>query len=244
MRLFRIFGFALTGMVLLSIAVSCSEEKSPTDINTHPQGWNDVNSTVFHGKKVAANNGIDNCMTCHGETLDDGGESGVACTDCHNTSQVERVLQHDVRVQGIGWEIESCTYCHGNNYTGNEQTGDCTNCHTNDGGPEACNTCHGDFAASDPLTPADIAPPADLYGETRPFSIGVGLHQFHLDNGLSCIGCHTQEVQNFDDHSHIDGDGIADVNSTFIKSWDREGATCTASCHIRDGEFVEKQWTY
>jgi len=244
MKLTRIFGFALTGMVLLSMTLGCSEEKSPTDITTHPEGWNDVNSTVFHGKKVAANHGIDNCMTCHGESLDDGGESGVACTDCHNSMQVERVLQHDVRVQEKGWRIESCTYCHGDDYQGDEITKDCTTCHSREEGPEACNTCHGDFAAEGELTKQNIAPPSDLRGETQLFYVGVGLHQYHLDAGLSCFGCHTEEVQSFDDPSHIDGDGIAEVNSTFIKSWDREEATCTASCHMQDGSFVEKQWTY
>lgn len=250
MKFFRIFGFAIVGVALLTVLMSCSEEKSPTDINTHPDGWNNVNSAVFHGKKVEANHGIDNCLACHGETLDDGGESGVACADCHNTRQEDGPLanhdpiNHKILVQNSGWDLESCAYCHSDNYKGNDLTGDCTTCHTNDAGPEACNTCHGDFAAADPLEATDIAPPADLYGETRPFSTGVGLHNYHVTSGVSCNLCHASPVNSFDDPSHIDGDGIAEVNPDFIRTWDRDNGTCTTGCHVQDGEFVEKQWTY
>ncbi|MCF7804427.1 MAG: hypothetical protein K9N46_14675 [Candidatus Marinimicrobia bacterium] len=244
MKIFRFLRIAIAGILCVAVVLSCSEEKSPTDIATHPQGWNDVNSEVFHGEKVAANHGIDNCMTCHGETLDEGGESGVACTDCHNSGQVEQKATHNVRVQQLGWEIETCTYCHGSDYTGNEITEDCTTCHTREAGPEACNTCHGDFDAEGELTKQDIAPPPALRGETGPVYAGVGLHQFHLDKGLTCIGCHADDVDHFDEDTHIDGDGVAEINSTFMNSWDREEGTCTAVCHMVNGEFEEMQWTY
>ena len=247
MKVNRIFGPMLAGLLLIIFAVGCSEEQSPTEIETHPEGWNTQASPHFHGKKVEAAGGIDNCTSCHGATLDAGGESNVACTDCHNTMQVENPLTHDARVRDLNWDISQCATCHGEDYSGGNVAASCntSNCHARDSGPEACVTCHGDFSktfTSGQLTLHDIAPPADLEGETRPLSIGVGYHQYHLNEGLTCIGCHAA-VTSFDDPDHITGDGIAQLSDQYIRSWDRETATCTSVCHLVDGEPEERQWT-
>lgn len=245
MKCKQVFTIALTGLALMIFAVGCSEQKSPTDMETHPEGWTDMSSPLFHGNKVAANQGIDECMECHGSTLNDGGEAGVACTDCHNTQKVENPLKHTARVQRMEWDLTSCTYCHGDNFQGSKGSANCTTCHVREDGPESCVTCHGDYSktqSTGALTLQDIAPPADLRGETRPYSIGVGYHEYHINQGLTCIGCHPQ-VTSFDDPDHISGDGIAQISHQFIRSWDRETATCTSVCHLVNGEPEARQWT-
>ena len=44
--------------------------------------------------------------------------------------------------------MKQCQQCHGSNYNGGTAQSSCYNsgCHNTPGGPEACNTCHGDFA--------------------------------------------------------------------------------------------------
>ncbi len=240
-------GTLLAGLVFLIFAGRCSEKQSPVEVTTHPVQWNEQTSALFHGKKVVENNTLTSCQSCHGSTLHEQGVSGVACADCHNSGQVESVLNHPQRVKDLGWNLSSCRVCHGNDYEGKGTSASCTTaeCHVREEGPEACVTCHGDFSktfASGALTLQDIAPPQDLTDETRPLSAGVGLHQYHLRVGLTCIGCHGHNVREFDDPEHIDGDGVAELNSQFITSWDRDKGTCTAVCHKVDDELVEKQW--
>ena len=247
MKISRIAGISLASVLVLSIVITCSTKEAPTEVQTHPDGWNEMNSVLFHGNEIVAKQSFSTCESCHGEGLDSGGESGIACTDCHHTGAVESTLKHVERVQSLDWNLENCTICHGENYQGKGASSNCTtsNCHVRDEGPESCNTCHGDFGATftgGDLALSQIAPPEDLEGETRPLSVGVGLHQYHIKNeGLTCIGCHV-EVNDFDDGHHIDGDGIAEVRSRFIKTWDRKSGTCTSSCHMQEGEPVEKQW--
>jgi len=237
----------LAGLVVLIFAAGCSEKQSPVEVTTHPVQWNEQTSMLFHGAKVVENNDFTACQQCHGSALTAGGESGVACADCHNSGQVESVQNHPQRVKDLGWDLASCRVCHGNDYEGKGASASCvgSGCHVREEGPEACVTCHGDFSktvASAALTLQDIAPPEDLMEETRPLSAGVGLHQFHLRKGLTCIGCHGHNVDEFDDPEHIDGDGMAELNAQYIKSWDPDEGTCTAVCHKVDDELVEKQW--
>ena len=71
------------------------------------------------------------------------------------------------------------------------------------GGPEACNTCHGDF-----VNPLLIAPPRALNGAILPSERGVGAHTKHLSGNLigkavECSECHTLP-NGFNDPIHID----------------------------------------
>ncbi|MBD3273737.1 MAG: hypothetical protein GF372_00400 [Candidatus Marinimicrobia bacterium] len=248
MKIKQIFGIALAGFFLLNVMQYCSEEKSPTEVNTHPEGWNNVNSVVFHGAKVVENDDFKACQDCHGQTLSDGGASGIACTDCHNSGQVESALRHPQRVKDLHWNLEGCQVCHGENYAGMNEAPTCesSSCHVRDEGPESCVTCHGDFSktfTSGALTDADIAPPEALSEEVRPLDPGVGYHQYHVETiGVNCTGCHGDDVDRFDDEGHID-DGIAEVNALYIKSWNRSQGTCTSVCHTDDaGTPVTKNW--
>ena len=95
-------------------------------------------------------------------------------------------------------------------YSGGIAESSCLTCHTNPGGPEACNTCHGDFNDV-----SRIAPPKDISKNTETDSAGVGAHVKHLyDNQLGseilCSTCHKvpQEVY---ETGHVDSDLPAEV---------------------------------
>jgi predicted CxxxxCH...CXXCH cytochrome family protein len=92
--------------------------------------------------------------------------------------------------------LSECRVCHGQDYSGGTSEQSCLNegCHTFTGGPDACNTCHGNFF-EDPTQPANQAPPRDVAGNTSTESIGVGAHQTHLlggpyTDGIPCNSCH------------------------------------------------------
>ncbi|MCS7053926.1 MAG: CxxxxCH/CxxCH domain-containing protein [Ignavibacterium sp.] len=100
---------------------------------------------------------------------------------------------HGKLVAATDWTMRECQQCHGRNYQGgiiSEASGNCLTCHTQSAGPEACNTCHGDFSDS-----TKIAPPRALDGSISPSSRGVGAHVKHLYAATSgkkveCNECH------------------------------------------------------
>ena len=142
----------------------------------------------------------------------------ISCSDLKedlNTSAPELVLHkdgivnpsspdfHGNLVSEANWDMKQCQQCHASNYNGGTAGTSCYNCHTFPGGPEACNTCHGDFT-----NPLLQAPPRATSGAMLPSERGVGAHTKHLSNNLlgkavECIECHT--IPNgFDDPNHID----------------------------------------
>jgi hypothetical protein len=102
---------------------------------------------------------------------------------------------HTVWFKENNWDLKFCTTCHGTTYDGGITEVTCLNCHTQSAGPEACNTCHGDFA--DPNFPA---PPKDLTDAIETSSPGVGAHSIHLYGGnisreVGCYECHPSETE-------------------------------------------------
>lgn len=93
---------------------------------------------------------------------------------------------HSHYFKEINWDLRLCAECHGSNYAGGLTSLSCLTCHTGANGPEACNTCHGDFA-----NPENIKPPADLEGNITTDAKGVGAHQQH---NFSCFECHLLEI--------------------------------------------------
>jgi len=117
---------------------------------------------------------------------------------------------HGNLVRSNSWDMLSCQQCHASDYSGGIAESSCLTCHTNTGGPEACNTCHGDF---NDIT--FIAPPRDVNKNTVTDSAGVGAHVKHLyDNQLGsqifCSTCHKVPGEVYED-GHVDSDLPAEV---------------------------------
>ncbi len=118
---------------------------------------------------------------------------------------------HGNLVRLNGWDLLSCQQCHASDYNGGIAEASCLNCHTNTGGPEACNTCHGDLNDL-----SRIAPPRDINKNTVTDSAGVGAHVKHLyDNQLGsqilCSTCHNVPQDYFDPGHAVDDPYPAEV---------------------------------
>ncbi len=172
-------------------------------------------SLFFHGKMWAekANYSLNSCRNCHGSKLDGNGSENKNCRKCHGVSKlhadgstINDVTSSDFHgklVAGNDWDFGSCTSCHGEDYSGGKVGVTCKSCHTQPAGPEACNTCHGDFG-----DPTSTAPPRALDGSTAISSRGVGAHAAHLTNtqwsvAVKCEECHKVPTA-FTDEGHID----------------------------------------
>lgn len=225
----------------------------------HREAWQDMDSTGFHGQVVLAQ-GEENCQACHG-TKYGGGTSGISCYDCHTFphpdgfGDAQSSNFHKSFFRTINWKLAECQACHGTDFAGGRVNVSCTTCHTQPAGPEACNTCHGDFT-----NPAQIAPPEDLSGNLDHTAVGVGAHQHHLEENdvtvpLSCGTCHPA-ITDFNDPRHIDNvpgaqmefDTQATDSGRLQPLWNHSSATCSnVYCH---GNFVfsrdssANQWAY
>lgn len=236
----KIIGFIF---VLAIFLYSCSEKQDALDVGTHPEGWNNPQSEIFHAKTVVEA-GSENCQDCHGTDYL-GGTSGVSCYQCHGSfphpvgfADINSPGFHGefIKVSPVLWNIRSCQSCHGEDYRGGAYAPSCTTCHSAEDGPEACNTCHG--------SSTNIAPPQDLSNNTINTAIGVGAHQTHvatttITRVYSCTMCHT-EVSEFDDPDHFDGIEHAEVifgelatdSGELSTSWNRTTASCSqVYCH-------------
>jgi predicted CxxxxCH...CXXCH cytochrome family protein len=104
------------------------------------------------------------------------------------------------------WSLSECRSCHGNDFSGGSTGVSCMNCHTQQGGPENCTTCHGSKDPND----THPYPPLSLKGDSTETDRGVGAHYFHLSNNVTdrdapavrCVACH-QKVNNFTDAVHF-----------------------------------------
>jgi predicted CxxxxCH...CXXCH cytochrome family protein len=117
---------------------------------------------------------------------------------------------HGQLVKQNNWNLKACQQCHASNYTGGTAKASCLDCHRQPGGPEACNTCHGDYS-----NPFSIAPPRDLSGGISDTSRGVGAHTKHLGGNqiggvVECSVCHNIP-RGYSDVGHIDGSPSAEV---------------------------------
>lgn len=111
---------------------------------------------------------------------------------------------HGKLVANSNWDMKQCQQCHAANYNGGTAGASCYDCHTTPGGPEACNTCHGDFTNT-----LKIAPPRATNGNILSSERGVGAHTKHLSDNtigkvVTCNECHTLPAAGFSDPSHID----------------------------------------
>lgn len=104
---------------------------------------------------------------------------------------------HGVLIQNINWNLRECQNCHAADYSGGITGASCLTCHNQLAGPEACNTCHGDFR-----NPSVIAPNKGAHFK----------HLYTFSNGkqVECIACH-QIPSNFNSAGHIDNTSGAEI---------------------------------
>ncbi|MEI7811288.1 MAG: CxxxxCH/CxxCH domain-containing protein [Ignavibacteria bacterium] len=136
---------------------------------------------------------------------------------------------HGTFIKNNSWNIQSCQSCHGASYTGGTSHKSCNDnsCHNQANGPEACNTCHGDFYDS---------------AKTAPIA---GAHATHLFNTnvatvVVCKECHVIPTTVFQ-AGHLDSGLPADVsfngplgtmNVTTAPAYNTNNQTCTNTfCH-------------
>jgi predicted CxxxxCH...CXXCH cytochrome family protein len=202
--------------------VSCSSTLChSTTIAVHQTGILDTKSANYHGLFISTNKvAMSTCNECHGVNFA-GGVASPACTQCHTTISVHKTgisdpasaNFHGRYVQSLNWDMSKCKECHGSTYAGGVASPSCNKCHTNSGGPEACNTCHGSFT-----NPSLIAPPVDLNRNTDTKYAGVGAHSTHLLNVkigslVKCNECHVVPTS-VSSAGHIDGNNRAEVTMT------------------------------
>lgn len=146
---------------------------------------------------------------------------------------------HGKQIRENNWDMKTCQQCHAADFSGGLTGKSCLTCHTAPGGPEACNTCHGDFS-----DPSRIAPPRDINGDTSTTVIGVGAHAQHLYDGklgakVACETCHTVPATVYQ-QGHLDSDlpaevqlkGLAVLGIASNAAFDPNNATCSNTyCH-------------
>ncbi|MEW6702323.1 MAG: cytochrome c3 family protein [Bacteroidota bacterium] len=236
-------------ITILSVTLfSCSELKdditTPLKIGVH--GLNVLNpaSQNFHGLTVKEKT-LESCKQCHSANFS-GGTAKLSCLECHEAVDVhkEGILDHDSAafhgeyIAEKGWSLSICSQCHGKQYQGGVAAVACIKCHTNPGGPEACNTCHGNFNDT-----TKIAPPRDLEDGTETTESGVGAHSTHLYNvkiasNVKCSDCHTVPAS-YSSIGHIDSSVGAELTFSKISnyeigsaSYDRNTFKCSNTyCH-------------
>ena len=227
--------------------ISCSSEACHENVDIHQEGINNPSGENFHGLYLAKYDGFYECKMCHGNDWN-GGIVSPSCQDCHTSINVHQdgltnptsENFHGNFIRNTNWNLTECKQCHGENYGGQLASPTCLTCHSEDNGPEACNTCHGDFS-----DPSNIAPPQGTNNETSTTSAAVGAHQVHLygitiSENVPCSECHAVPSQ-FASEGHIDETGNAEVifgnyenynDSLGAPTYNFEEMTCENSyCH-------------
>jgi len=238
--------FASIAISVIALAfISCSEDRTTESYETHPTNWMDPYSPDWHGTAALPSNG-ESCLGCHAlqgaaQNFDNGPESdgeeygqAIACYTCHGyPHQADVATSHATRFQNLeNWAtISSCQSCHGTNFAGGRAGASCNECHTQQGGPAACNTCHG-------MPPTTTRP----LGDRNP-----GAHSAH--SRYACTECHIS-VNGLD---HIDvlpadvafGDAHISNANGFPASY-TSPSNCATWCHSnlhQGAPMVAVNWT-
>jgi predicted CxxxxCH...CXXCH cytochrome family protein len=176
---------------------------NPELAGVHPAGWVVKGSPDFHG--ITAAQGTAECKRCHGADLA-GGTAKVSCgsVGCHgkgfhpdgygnpaspNFHRLDLRAKHD--------DLSSCKGCHNTDYSGSMLSGNvsCNNtaCHVAaDGGPEACYTCHGEYATKVIYPQGYPAHGTHISGDTTISKLA-----------MVCKDCHN--FGGFNDPNHLGG---------------------------------------
>ena len=242
-------------LMFVSIAfISCSdltdeivENEAPA---VHPAGWGTEGSANFHGQWLLDNNlDLKLCQSCHSKNYT-GGITNVSCKTCHTSGQILHPSGwgtegsenfHSKSFQNNSWNLELCQSCHAPDYTGGLANVNCRTCHKSNDGPEACNTCHGDFNGGVLTDSTRLAPPRAVFSED---SSAAGAHVSHLyendlTDNVTCIQCHTVPNKMSDAGHIVPGASHATLNFGDLAknqgaapSYDFDNKTCSnVYCH-------------
>lgn len=209
--------FFIVGLLSISCSKLNDDIVTPTKIGIHGPNALSVQSSTFHGK-ILGENKLDGCRQCHASNLT-GGTAQVSCLDCHPSLSIHNKQINDFTSQNFhgkyiaskNWNMTECQKCHGEFYAGGSSSPTCYTCHKDAGGPEACNTCHGDFTKT-----SQVAPPRALNNAISTTDPGVGAHTLHLaqikiaPKNVECNECHSIPT-NFRSAGHIDSSPKAEV---------------------------------
>ncbi len=241
------------------VSISCSDlndgivqnkNAAPT---VHPADWATVGSKNFHA--LAFNDTsvtLVFCQSCHAKDYS-GGLAKVSCRTCHQNELPHPTgwgtdgssSFHAKSFKDNNWNLKLCQSCHDTNYTGGIAKVNCRTCHKSEAGPEACNTCHGNFNDGLLTDSTRIAPPRAVFSED---SSAAGAHVSHLyandlTDNVTCAQCHVVPNK-MSDAGHI-VEGAAHATLTFGNLAKNKGAkpnfnydthTCSnVYCH---GNFV------
>jgi predicted CxxxxCH...CXXCH cytochrome family protein len=130
------------GILIAAMALSsCSELKKDlpaptTETGIHSPGWNDPNSSEFHGVVLKKDDyDLDECVRCHAKSFA-GGTSGVSCAGCHQSyphkpgwSDTSSTQFHGRYLHLMGGNTTECAQCHGSNFSGGTSGVSCYGCH-------------------------------------------------------------------------------------------------------------------
>jgi predicted CxxxxCH...CXXCH cytochrome family protein len=196
---------------------SCTGCHTGIQVHTGPEYITSDHFTYFYNNEKS----LGDCWNCHGEDYS-GGIASPTCETCHDVIEVHAsgttAMYHADYLPTVTWEMEGCQRCHGNDYAGKENriSPSCLTCHSGEGGPEACNTCHGQFS-----DPSRIAPPDGLNNKEDQTQF-VGAHTAHMyeaqiSYNLECGECHNVP-SDIDDEGHIDDGDRAEINFGQIRA--------------------------
>lgn len=194
---------------------SCSTCHSGITVHTGDYKLSDHFSYFYVNSKT-----VKDCWGCHKGDYS-GTNTSPTCLTCHAGLEVHKETDaphHNVYLAGAKWDFNQCTTCHGLDFAGktDRTAASCLTCHTNTGGPQACNTCHGDFN-----DPTKIAPPRGLLNKADRNEF-AGAHTNHLysatlSTNLECGECHVVPAS-VDAATHIDDGLRAEVNFGQIRA--------------------------
>ncbi len=206
----------ISNLIFFSCSDIQDEITPPEKVSVHGNEVMVKSSANFHGRKLVDGK-MENCKNCHASDFS-GGTAKISCLNCHSAINVhtaeifnkESTNFHGKYIASFNWDLTKCSQCHGKNYTGGIVSPSCNNCHKAEKGPEACNTCHGDFN-----NPSIIYPPQATNGAVQTDDFRVGTHEVHLkstsiSNKVNCSECH-QIPAEFNSIGHIDSTPRAEV---------------------------------
>lgn len=260
---------ALLAGLLVLLAAGCGSETNP-DFQEPTADYHPFGAIENHGNYVMNNTSeLSLCKQCHGadlrgEASGQGGSKVRSCVsaECHNADNhpgmFEAAMQHPQYVESQSFSIDQCLVCHVKTqpagtpevFGGSCSSAECHPAAAN--GPDACNTCHGNFSG-DPTVQANWAPPRGIWA-SQPDDPGIGAHQAHMNvdttkfHAVTCSECHLVPDQ-VNTPQHF-GDSTPNGAELFFSGISRSGglfpeynasnATCSSVyCH---GD-TEPVWT-